>query len=129
MRACATEPVAAFTELLARSLHAGTALLDGEPAAMWGAAANSFIGADSAHLWLVISGRVERPAHTIGRGAKAFIRAMQGQYGRLTTGVAEKFLADQWFVAWLGFRRDPGADRRMGGTLFLGYEWSGEHGS
>lgn len=122
LRACAAEPVAAFTELLARSLHAGTALIDGEPVAMWGAAADSFIGAERAHVWLVISGRVDRPAHTVGRGAKAFIRAMQGQYGRLTTTAAAGLVGDQWFLAWLGFRRASASDRRIGGALFLGFE-------
>lgn len=122
MRACAVEPGAIFGELLSRSLHAGTALLDGEPAGMWGAATESFIGAESAHLWLVISGRVERPGHVIGRGAKAFIRAMQEQYGRLTTTVAEGLVEDRRFMAWLGFRRAPASDRRVGDTLFLGFE-------
>ena len=119
---CGAIPSVAFTELLARSLHAGTALLDGEPAAMWGAAADSFVGAESAHVWLVISGRVDRPAHTIGRGAKAFIRAVQGQYDRLTTSVAEGLAEDQRFMAWLGFRRAPEVDMRLGSTLFLGFE-------
>ena len=129
MTACGVEPVVAFRMLLARSLHAGTALLDDEPVAMWGASAASFIGAERAHLWLVISGRVDRPPLATARAALAFVRTLDGQYDRLTTGVAEDFLVDRRFVEWLGLKRSPPDDMRLGGISFLGYERSGAYGA
>lgn len=116
------DPREAYWRLLSRSMHAGAALADGRPAAMWGAAVDNFLQSDHAHLWLLISGDIKRPAHIIARGALPFVQRMQSCYGRLVTTVAWGHSRDHRWVQWLGFRRCPDRDTRSGQGLFLAYE-------
>jgi hypothetical protein len=115
-------PLDAYARMLSRSLHATTATLDGVPAAMWGDSVDSFIAPEKAHLWLLIPANIKRPAHIIARGALPFVEAMQSCYGRLVTTVAWGHERDHRWVRWLGFRRAPSEDKRVGQAVFLGYE-------
>lgn len=116
------DPREAYWRLLSRSMHAGAALVDGRPAAMWGAAVDNFLQTDFAHLWLLIGGDIKRPAHVIARGALPFVQQMQTCYGRLLTTVAWGHERDHRWVRWLGFRRCPEQDRRTERGVFLAYE-------
>lgn len=128
VRATGVTPQQAFAVMLMRSMHAATAMEDQRPIAMWGAAADSFLLPEHAHLWLLISARVVRPAHFLARSALPFVDAMQACYGRLVTTVAWGHERDHRFVRWLGFRRSPRGDQRIGSVDFLGYERSMNHG-
>lgn len=121
-------PQQAYAVMLMRSLHAATALEDQKPVAMWGAAVDSFISAESAHLWLLIPAGVQRPAHLLARSALPFVEAMQACYGRLVTTVAWGHERDHRWVRWLGFRRAEREDKRVGSVVFLGYERGADHG-
>jgi hypothetical protein len=128
VRLAGSTPVEAYDRMLNRSMHAVTATLDGVPAAMWGDAVDSFLLPDKAHLWLLIPANVHRPAHIIARGALPFVEAMQACYGRLVTTVAWGHERDHRWVRWLGFRRAPGEDKRVGQAVFLGYERGADYG-
>lgn len=121
-RLAGVPPLQVYWTMVARSPHCATALLDGVPAAMWGAAVESYVAAESAHLWLWIAGDVQRPAHLIARGALPFVEQMQAIYGRLTTTVAWGHERDHRWVRWLGFERAPAQDQKIGAGAFLAYE-------
>lgn len=116
------DPYEAYCQLVMQSLHPTTALVDGEPAAMWGDAADSFLLPSYAHLWFLIRAGVPRPAHLIARGAMPFVAQMQACYGRLVTTVAWGHDRDHRWVRWLGFRRWPVGDNRIRDAVFLAYE-------
>lgn len=111
-----------YGAMLSRSMHAGAALIDGRPAAMWGAAVDNFLLSDQAHLWLLIGGHVQRPVHTVARGALPFVQHMQACYARLVTTVTWGHARDHRFIRWLGFRRVPAEDATTRTGRFLAYE-------
>jgi len=119
---CGIDPFVLYWTMMSRSPHCATALVDGEPAAMWGASVDSFVAAEKAHLWFVVAASVDRPAHIIARGAVPFVNAMQTCYSRLVTTVAWGHERDHRWVRWLGFRRAPHEDRMIGEGRFIGYE-------
>lgn len=119
--ACGLTAEGGYGLLLTRSMFAETALLDGEPAAMWGAAADSFMATDKAHLWMLVRRGVHRPPLAICRIAVRFIREMLAHYGRVTTTVLEGFVTDQRFIEWLGFKRCAADDIYLSGRLALAY--------
>ena len=73
-------------------------------------------------LWLTEKHELCRPAHLIARGAMPFVEQMQACYGRLVTTVAWGHERDHRWVRWLGFRRWPHGDHRIGDSMFLAYE-------
>lgn len=111
-----------YGSMLSRSMYSGAALIDGKPAAVWGAAVDNFLMPDRAHLWLVIGGHVQRPAHVIGRGALPFVQQMQTCYARLVTTVTWGHARDHRFIRWLGFSRVPAEDTVAKTGRFLAYE-------
>lgn len=111
-----------FWTMVARSPHCATALLDGVPAAMWGASVDNYVASEHAHLWLLVGGDVKRPVHLMARAAVPFVQQMQAVYGKLTTTVAWGHRADHRWVRWLGFERVPANDQKIGTGLFLAYE-------
>lgn len=116
------DPEAAIIETLARSSVAGVALLDGAPVAVWSAVPDCLIAPASAHVWLLISGLIERrPAAIVARRALSFLDAVQNVYGVLTTSVPEHHEADRRWLEFAGFRALPGADDWLGPCRLLGY--------
>lgn len=82
---------------------AETALLDGEPIAMWGVNPGSLIGGN-ARVWMLGTDGLHRSSLTMCRHARRFINRMNARYPVLECFTDLRYHTGCAWVEWLGFR-------------------------
>lgn len=112
-------PIEALSYSLAASRIAHTALIDGKPAAMWGACPESLLG-EKALLWMLGTDHVPRNAKALLRMSRAFVAHIQAQYPILECFVDMRYHAAVRWVAWLGFEHAGTAT--INGMPFVAYQ-------
>lgn len=111
--AMGVDPTAALVGAVAVSFEAWTGLVDGEPAAMWGASAESLL-ADRAALWFLTGPAAARYPRLMVRTARAFVARLQETFPTLVAMVDGRYAGACRLVEILGFER--GED--MGGPFY-----------
>lgn len=97
-------PYEALALSLDRSERAWTALIDGQPALMWGVAREKGWKRDQGIPWLLATGELERQgAREFIRLSRDYVRLLQKGFRRLENYVhAENEISIRW-LSWCGF--------------------------
>lgn len=98
------DPLGIMRRSLARSTHAWTWILDGEPAAMFGLHPRTLVGAAPAIGWLFTTDAIRRDVRTFLLGSRAILAAMLEIYPAVEGCVDERFLESIQWLRRLGFR-------------------------
>ncbi len=87
---------------LSRSTESYTALVDGEPTAMWGLEPPLIIG-PIAFVWMLGTEKLARFGKTIAHESRVFIQHANSRYSILECHVDPSYKAAMRWVRWLGF--------------------------
>lgn len=108
-------PREALRRAYVASHHCRTAMIDGKPVAMWGAA--GALLSDGAYVWLVLSDAVRSIPRAIVREARADLAEVMERYPRISATVLPDDEDSVRFARFLGFSGeidDPEARIPMG---------------
>lgn len=86
------------------SIVAETALVDGEPAAMWGACAEAIAG-NKAFLWMLGTDHVPRNAKALLKVSRFFVAHVHRTYPVLECLVDMRYHKAVKWIMWMGFER------------------------
>jgi hypothetical protein len=117
-----SDPHAALTASIERSRWSCLALIDGEPAALYGCAEQGTALVPIGVPWMLGTELVPRHARVLQRYARAYIAAMLADYPRLYNAVhARNTVAVRWLKR-LGFQFGPAVAVPPHGELFHPFE-------
>lgn len=131
-RACGLAPLEAVLGSLRASSCAGTLLLNGAPAAMWGVrpvCLGSALGGGTVGLaWLLTSRLVEAAPLLFARLARTVLRIMQSVTPVLVAYVDSRYSRAVRFLLWLGFESVAVVRMPPSGVPFHVVRLGGAHG-
>lgn len=100
------KPLEALVAGLNESLWSKTALIEGEPVAIFGVAPHSLLG-QVASPWMLAVDGIERHARHIVRYSRGYVEGMLNDFARLENWVhAENDVSIRW-LRWCGFEIGP----------------------